>query len=97
VIPLAAGGGTRIKLLEAFAHGVPVVATTVGVEGVDARHGTHLLVADAPAAFAEACSLLLEDRERAARLAAAARGLVETRYAHALGVRIIREALAPKR
>jgi glycosyltransferase involved in cell wall biosynthesis len=62
VIPLTAGGGTRIKLIEAFAHGVPVVATTIGTEGVDARHGTHLLVADEPAAFAEACSLLLSDR-----------------------------------
>jgi glycosyltransferase involved in cell wall biosynthesis len=97
VIPLTAGGGTRIKLIEAFAHCLPVVATTVGTEGVDARHGTHLLIADEPAAFAEACSRLLSDRREAERLAAAARSLVETRYAHALGVRIIREALALKR
>jgi glycosyltransferase involved in cell wall biosynthesis len=97
VIPLTAGGGTRIKLIEAFAQGVPVVATTVGTEGIDARHGTHLLIADEPTAFAEACSLLLSDMGEAERLAAAARSLVETRYAHTLGVRIIREALEPKR
>lgn len=92
VIPLAAGGGTRIKLLEAFAHGVPVVATTVGAEGVDARHGVHLLLADSPAAFAQACAHLLSDAARAARLAADARELVEAGYAHAHGIRIIREA-----
>ncbi len=97
MVPLAAGGGTRIKLLEAFAHGVPVVATTVGAEGVDARHETHLLIADAPAALAGACSRLLADRGAARRLAAAARGLVESRYAHGLGVRAIRDALASKR
>ena len=97
VMPLAAGGGTRIKLLEAFAHGVPVVATTVGSEGVDALHGTHVLIADSPAAFVDACAELLADPTRAARIAAAARRLVETRYSHAEGVRAIRAALAAGR
>lgn len=91
VVPLSAGGGTRIKLLEAFAHDVPVVATTVGAEGIDVLHGVHLLLADSPAAFAEACAHLLSDAALAARLAANARRRVETCYAHSLGVRIIRE------
>jgi len=97
VVPLAAGGGTRIKLLEAFAHGVPVVATTVGAEGVDAQHGVHVLLADSPAAFAEACARVLSDVALAARMAASARRRVETDYAHACGVRSIREALVQRR
>jgi glycosyltransferase involved in cell wall biosynthesis len=96
IIPLDAGGGTRIKLLEAFAHGVPVVATTVGAEGVYAQHETHLLIADGEIAFADACSLLLANREYANRLASKARDLVEARYSHDVGVRAIREALAPR-
>ena len=91
VIPLAAGGGTRIKLLEAFAHGVPVVATTIGAEGVPAQDGVHLLLADSAADFAQACAELLRDAPFAQRLAANARGLVEAGYAHAHGVAIIRE------
>ena len=94
VVPLAAGGGTRIKLLEAFAHGVPVVATSIGAEGIAAVHGIHLLLADAPAAFAEACARLLADHALATRLTDAARALVEARYAHAHGVRAIRAAFA---
>jgi glycosyltransferase involved in cell wall biosynthesis len=93
VIPLAAGGGTRIKLLEAFAYGVPVVATSIGAEGIDARHGTHLLIADTPADFSDACARLLADPAAARALAGAARSLVETHYAHAEGVRRIRSAL----
>lgn len=92
VVPLDAGGGTRVKLLEAFAHGVPVVSTPIGAEGVMATHEVHLLIAKAPSAFAEACSRLLADRGLAARLADAARALVEAQYAHACGVSRIRAA-----
>jgi glycosyltransferase involved in cell wall biosynthesis len=92
VVPLAAGGGTRIKLLEAFAHRVPVVATSIGAEGVAATHGVHLLIADTPTAFADACAQVLADDGLGARLAAAARLLVEADYAHARGVRCIRDA-----
>ena len=94
VIPLSAGGGTRIKLLEAFAHGVPVVATGIGAEGIAAQHGTHLLLADTPEAFAGACALVLSDSALGAHLAKAARGLVESTYSHAVGVRAIRTAFA---
>jgi len=97
VVPLSAGGGTRIKLIEAFAHGVPVVATTVGAEGVDALNGAHVLIADSTAAFVEACAELLADPTRAARIAGAARRLVEMRYSHAEGVRAIRAALEADR
>jgi glycosyltransferase involved in cell wall biosynthesis len=80
VAPLRLGGGTRIKILEAFSHRIPVVATTVGVEGIDAVPGEHLLVADRPEGLTRACLTLLEDVALRARLADAAAELVETRY-----------------
>ena len=46
VVPIRAGGGTRIKILEAFAHGVPVVSTRIGAEGISVADGEHLLLAD---------------------------------------------------
>jgi hypothetical protein len=80
VVPLHAGSGMRVKILEAFARGIPVVSTTIGVEGIEARSGEHLLVADEPAAFAQAVTRVLTDHDLAACLAAAARRLVEERY-----------------
>jgi glycosyltransferase involved in cell wall biosynthesis len=70
----------RVKILEAFARGIPVVSTTIGVEGIDAEPGRHLLVADRPADFAAAVLRLLDDPAEAARLAGAARRLLEERY-----------------
>lgn len=68
VVPLQAGSGTRIKLLEAWANGVPVVSTSVGAEGLNAD-GSALL-ADSAEAFAEACRNALDDPELRARLLA---------------------------
>src|SRR3979409_176040 len=53
-IPLRAGWGTRIKILEAWAAGVPVVATRIAAEGLPYRDGADLLLAEQPAAFARA-------------------------------------------
>jgi glycosyltransferase involved in cell wall biosynthesis len=80
VVPLLSGSGMRVKILEAFARGIPVVSTTIGVEGIDAEPGRHLLVADRPADFAAAVLRLLEDPSEAAQLAGAARRLIEERY-----------------
>lgn len=80
VVPIRFGGGTRIKILEAFAHGLPVVSTTVGCEGLDVIDGEHLLVADDPAAFAAACLRLSEDAELRTRLVTAAAELWKSRY-----------------
>jgi glycosyltransferase involved in cell wall biosynthesis len=80
VAPIFAGGGTRVKILEAMAAGTPVVATAKGAEGLDAVAGEHLLIADEPAAFADHVIALLADPARRARLARAGRALVETRY-----------------
>lgn len=80
VVPLHAGSGMRVKILEAFARGIPVVSTTIGVEGIEAKHGEHLLVADEPRVFADAVLRILRDPDTAARLARAGRALVEEHY-----------------
>ena len=80
VVPIRAGGGTRIKLLEAFAFGTPVVSTSIGANGLDVVAGRHLLIADEPAAIVDACARLVTDPSHGARLASAARQLVEERY-----------------
>jgi GT2 family glycosyltransferase/glycosyltransferase involved in cell wall biosynthesis len=80
VCPIRTGAGVRVKILEAFASGIPVVSTSLGAEGLAAASGEELMLADTPADFAEACLRLLEEPERAWRIAANARRLVETRY-----------------
>ena len=79
-VPLRSGSGMRVKILEAFARGLPVVATTLGYEGIEATPGEHLLVADGPAAFAAAVVRLAEDAPLAGRLAENARRLVKAKY-----------------
>jgi glycosyltransferase involved in cell wall biosynthesis len=73
VVPLRQGGGTRLKILEAMALGTPVVATTKGAEGLDLTNGEDILIADDPAAFADATVRLLTDDALHARIAARAR------------------------
>lgn len=80
VCPILSGAGVRVKLLEAFAAGIPVVSTSFGAEGIAATPGRELLCADSPDEFAEACLRLLERPEEAAVLATHARRLVETTY-----------------
>jgi glycosyltransferase involved in cell wall biosynthesis len=76
VVPVRYGSGTRVKILESFAHRVPVVSTTVGAEGLDVEDGVHLLLADDPEEFAAATVRLLNDVRLRVRLTEAA----ETRY-----------------
>lgn len=80
VVPLRAGGGTRLKILEAMALGRPVVSTTIGCEGLDVVDGQHLLIADNPTQFVEKTIQLLEDRHLYQHLIANGRELVESRY-----------------
>ena len=53
VVPLRIGSGTRLKILESFAHRIPVVSTTIGADGLDVEDGVHLLLADRPEEFAQ--------------------------------------------
>ncbi len=80
VVPLFAGGGTRLKILEAMAMGTPVVSTSIGCEGLDVRHGDHLLVADTPEQFAGAVVQLMTDDDLRLRLSTRARELVCREY-----------------
>jgi glycosyltransferase involved in cell wall biosynthesis len=80
VVPLRMGSGTRLKVLEGLSMQKPMVSTALGCEGIDVRHGEHLLIADDPAAFAEATLELLENRDKAHQIAAQGRQLVERRY-----------------
>jgi glycosyltransferase involved in cell wall biosynthesis len=73
VAPLRGGGGTRIKLLEAMARSLAIVATPAAVEGLRLRHGASALVASDPDGLAEHCVALLRDPELAERLGRCAR------------------------
>src|SRR5262249_59081660 len=80
VVPLRFGGGTRLKILEAWAHCVPVVSTTVGCEGLDGLDGQHLIVADRPQDLASRCVALLRSPELRDRIAREGWRLVAGRY-----------------
>lgn len=80
IAPLLAGSGTRLKILEAWAAGVPVVSTSIGAEGLGARHNEHLVLADTPADFAEAVASLLASAELRARFRTTARSLLEAEF-----------------
>jgi glycosyltransferase involved in cell wall biosynthesis len=77
VVPLLAGSGTRLKIMEAWAAARPVVSTTLGAEGLNIRDGENILLADEPAAFADAVSKLLESAELRNRIGRAGRVLYE--------------------
>jgi sugar transferase (PEP-CTERM/EpsH1 system associated) len=80
IVPMQTGGGTRLKILEAMALGTPVVSTSLGAQGLEATHGQEILIADEPAAFADAVLGLLSNERLRKRLATNARALVRGRY-----------------
>ena len=80
IVPLLAGGGMRVKIIDGWTWGLPIVSTHVGAEGVAAVHGENMLLADAPADFARAVIDLLCDPARNAAIAAGGRRAVLERY-----------------
>jgi glycosyltransferase involved in cell wall biosynthesis len=80
VVPLKSGAGMRVKILDAWCWGVPVVSTAVGAEGLAAVHEDNALIADDDASFAEAVIRLANDRRLASRLADSGRATVERHY-----------------
>lgn len=80
IVPLRVGGGTRLKILEAMAAGVPVVSTALGAEGLAAEPGTHFLLADNPEAITQAILELGRNPAQTERLIAAGRDLVRRQY-----------------
>jgi polysaccharide biosynthesis protein PslH len=79
-VPLRAASGTRVKILEAWAAACPVVSTTIGSEGLPARHGEHLLLADTAEGFAEAVSSLLDSPQLRERIGLGGRRLYEEHF-----------------
>ena len=80
VVPVRAGSGMRVRLLEAFARAMPCVTTTIGLEGIAAEHGCEVLIADDAATFAQETLRLLRDNKLQAYLAENGRKLATTRY-----------------
>lgn len=80
VVPLRAGGGMRVKILDAWCRGLPVVSTRIGAEGIDVRDRQNVLLADTTEQFARAVVSVLREPELAARLAAEGRRTAERRY-----------------
>jgi glycosyltransferase involved in cell wall biosynthesis len=80
LVPIFTGGGTRLKILEAFALQTPVVATSKGAEGLDVATDVHLLIADTPEEYAEQTLRLLQDERLRERLVINAYKLVEEKY-----------------
>lgn len=101
VCPILSGSGVRVKLLEAFAAGIPVVSTRVGAEGLATQDGEYCSLADDPVMFAERVLELLEEPETAAEMAIRARAEVVANWdmATITGKLIVsyRNAVAEKR
>jgi glycosyltransferase involved in cell wall biosynthesis len=80
IVPLHVGGGTRLKILNAWAMGTPVVSTTKGCEGLPARHGETILIGDTAGAFADSVVRLLREPALRDAMRSSARRLVEADY-----------------
>jgi polysaccharide biosynthesis protein PslH len=80
VVPLRAGSGMRVKILTALAQGLPVVATSIGCEGLEVETERHVLIADSAGGFAAATLRVLGDRALAEALGRSGRALIETTY-----------------
>ena len=89
LLPLFAGSGTRIKILEAWAAGTPVVSTTLGAEGLECRDREHLVLADDAESFTTAVSDLLALPVNRERIGAAGRRLYEEQYTWASAWKVL--------
>jgi polysaccharide biosynthesis protein PslH len=80
IVPLHAGGGMRVKILDAWCRGLPVISTAIGAEGIRVRDGENCMIADTPKGFAEAVCRVLREWWLAERLSRCGRQTVETEY-----------------
>ena len=101
VVPLRVGGGTRIKIFEAMATGIPCVSTRIGAEGLPVNHGEHIALADTPADFANEICSLFDNADRRRAFGQNARDLVEKNFGwpsiNAVFERYCRETVAAQR
>jgi len=94
VVPLRAGGGMRVKILNALAEGIPIVSTTIGYEGIKVTPGHDILVGDTPEAFAAEVLRVLNDPDLGQRLADNGRRLAEEKYDYRNACRPLEAVLA---
>jgi glycosyltransferase involved in cell wall biosynthesis len=87
VVPLLAGGGMRVKILNALAEGIPIVSTTLGHEGIEVTPGRDILVGDTPEAFAAEVLRVLNDPDLGGQLTANGRKLVQQMYDYHIACR----------
>ena len=80
VVPLNVGGGSRLKILEAMAAGIPVVSTTLGAEGLAVKPGENILIADTNDQLVEAIINVVENESQRQQLKTAGRALISDRY-----------------
>ncbi|MCB0196055.1 MAG: glycosyltransferase, partial [Anaerolineae bacterium] len=80
IVPLHAGGGMRVKILDAWSWGLPIVSTTIGAEGIDVTSGSDILIADTADDFAQAVINVLDDPSLAQRLSHNGRQTVLKKY-----------------
>ncbi|MEX2379575.1 MAG: glycosyltransferase, partial [Vicingaceae bacterium] len=80
IAPLRFGSGMKVKVLEGLYRGVPMVSTSVGAEGLELENEKHILIADSPKDFAEACLRLLEDQTLWERLRDNSRSIAEEKF-----------------
>jgi glycosyltransferase involved in cell wall biosynthesis len=86
--PVFHGAGLKLKTIDAIQAGLPVVSTSIGIQGTGLLHGKHVVVADAPQEFADAVRRLLSNRAYAENLVSEAQAFVAREYDQA---RIIRD------
>ena len=94
--PIFSGGGTRVKMIEAAAHGKPVVASKIGVEGLSFQAGTEYLEANDAQTFAEACLTLLENQTLCEQIGLSAREKAIQYYDRSHIVQLIRSNMNSK-
>lgn len=80
IVPIHSGGGIRVKILEAMAMGKIVISTSIGMQGIDAQHSIHFLLADDATGFANAISWCLNNRDKAVAIGAKAKSLISKNY-----------------
>ena len=95
IVPLRLGGGTRLKILNSWAMGKPVVATSIGCEGLEAEDGKNILIRDDPRSFADAIVRVLASREVRQTIGSGGRATVERLYSwDAIGETLTQRYLA---
>ncbi len=80
IVPLHAGGGMRVKIVDGWSWGLPIISTTIGAEGIGYSDGQDILIADTPEAFAQATIHLLQHPEAAQQLGQNGRATLEAHY-----------------